>query len=137
MIEKLEELTMARFIDLVAGDTSVLMADGDVPELQKSIAARNILFEYREIVDPAGMRSYLMETEELLKARITIQILTICENIIALDFADEARAILGEIGIQTGKLGADRINAVIKSRLGRARATISDIEKARQARKVG
>ena len=53
MIEKLEQLTIGQFIDLVCGDTSVLTGKREiVSEAKMAIALRNIVFEYKRIASP-------------------------------------------------------------------------------------
>lgn len=134
MIERLEQLTMSDFISLVDGDTSVLTSDDDnVTDAEKALAMRNILFEYREISDPAGMRSYLSETEELIKAKISRQLFAICINLLSLGFEDHACRIFDEIGINHAKMNANMLLAVAKSSLKKAESKISDIEKSRSS----
>lgn len=134
MIERLEQLTMSDFISLLDGDTSVLTPDDEkVTEAEKAIAIRNILFEYREISDPVGMRSYLSETEELIKAKISRQIFAICIDLLSLGFDAYACRIFDEIGINHAKMNGNMLLAVAKSSLKKAESTISEIEKTRSA----
>ncbi len=71
MIEKLEQLTIGQFVDLICGDPTILTSEGeDVSENMVVVAMRNIVYEYKEIADPSGVKSYLSDIEELLKAKI-------------------------------------------------------------------
>ena len=131
---RLEELKVTDFISLLQGDTSVLLDDAEkVTDESLAVTARNILFEYREIVDPSGMKSYLMETEELLKARISHQLFSICISLLSYGYVDETASILEEIGINGARLDVERLKAIVKSNLARAKATIAEIEKSRKA----
>lgn len=130
MKTKLEQFTMAEFIDLVAGDTSVLLPEkGDTAE-DISKALRDIIYEYRAIVDPSGMKGSIMETEDLAKARITLQVLTMCSNILALGDEQSVRVILEELGINVSSTNSTMLKAVVKSRIAKAKASIAEIEKA-------
>lgn len=129
MIEKLEQLTVDKFIDLVCGDTSVLLTKGmPATPAQLAFALRNIVFEYTTIADPTGAKSYLATAESLIKARITHVIFSICDNLISLGDCAHVREILDEYGINAGKMDELRLTAEVKSRLGRAR---NEIEQAK------
>lgn len=130
MIERLDQITVSGLVSLMEGDLNVLREEGeDVAEESLATKARNILFEYMEIVDPSGVRSYLLENEELLKAKISLQIFTICSDIISCGFEDEVRKILEELGFNSAKMSTDKLHAVIKSSIAKAKSTIADIEK--------
>ena len=126
MITKLEQLTAGQFIDLVCGDTDILR-NGNEPHADSEIATamRNIVFEYKEIADPSGARIYLSSIDELVKARISVAMLSICENLIDLGEYDRARDILEAAGINVGTMSERRLVAEIKSRLERSRRTVT------------
>lgn len=129
MIEKLEQLTIGQFIDLVCGDTSVLAGERDaVTETALIIAMRNIVFEYKEIVDSAGIKSYLSSVEELVKAKMSVVIFRMCQNLVSLNEHDRAREVLTEYGINANTMNDQRVAAEVKSRLERAKSTIARIE---------
>ena len=55
MKERLEQLTLSQFVDLVCGDTSVLLGNHEIGNPNKLAAAtRSIVLEYRAIADPGG-----------------------------------------------------------------------------------
>ncbi len=129
MIEKLEQLTIGQFVDLVCGDTSVLTSKREiVNEAVLVIAMRNIVFEYKEIVDNAGVKGYLSSVEELVKAKISVVVFQMCLNLVALSEHDRAREVLIEYGINANSMNDQRVTAEIKSRLERAKSTIAKIE---------
>lgn len=129
MKEKLEEFTVSQFINLVCGN-NVELTEGDdsINEEAVAKAVRNIMFEYHEIADAPGLRSYLMRMEELLKARITIQIMSICKELIAHGRHEMVRDILDEMDVNACRMNEARLEAEVKSRTGRAKSVIDDIE---------
>lgn len=129
MIERLEQLTVGQFVDLVCGDTSVLTSKREVAnEAALIVAMRNIVFEYKEIVDKAGISSYLSTVEELVKAKMSIVVFQMCQNLVLLNEHDRAREVLVEYGINANSMNDQRVTAEIKSRLERAKSTIERIE---------
>lgn len=133
MKETLDQLTVAEFIELVCGDTSVLHDRNEtVSPTNLAIAMRNIVFEYREIADLAGVKSYLSEIEELIKAKISVVIFTMCNNLVILKEHNRVREVLTEYGIKTESMTDTRVEAEVTSRLERAKSTVSRIEKENQ-----
>lgn len=129
MIEKLEQLTMGQFIDLVCGNTGILAEHGEtLSAAQAAIAMRNIVVEYREIADPAGIKSYISTIDEYIKARISAVVFTMCENMIKLNAYDNVREVLREYGVRVDRMDDPRIAAEVTSRLNRAKTTVAEIE---------
>lgn len=128
MKTKLEELTIGQFIDLVCGDTSVLKGKHEIVSQAKVVdALRNIVFEYKEITDQAGMRGYLSTVEELLKAKMTAVLFYMCNNLVALEEYDRLRDVLAEYGVHSGSMNDRRVVAEVTSQLERAKRTIAQI----------
>lgn len=128
MKTKLEELTIGQFIDLVCGDTSVLKGKHEIVSQAKVVdALRNIVFEYKEITDQAGMRGYLSTVEELLKAKMTAVLFYMCNNLVALEEYDRLRDVLAEYGVHSGSMNDRRVVAEVTSQLERAKRTITQI----------
>lgn len=130
MKTRLEQLTVLRFVDLLCGDTSVLMDSRKERPTKEEIqsAVKGILFEYREIADASGMRAYLVRMEELVKARITLQIMDVCREMIAIGRYDIVRSILDEMDINAGRMSDARVEAEVQSQTGRAESLVSEIE---------
>ena len=138
MIERLEQLTFGQFVDLVCGDTSVLIGKREVVnEAVLVVAMRNIVFEYKEIVDKAGVSSYLSTIEELIKAKMSVVVFQMCRNLVSLNEHDRAREVLIEYGINANSMNDQRVTAEIKSRLERAKSTIEKIENESKKDKPG
>lgn len=127
MITKLEQLTMGQFVDLVCGNTDILCNDDEHhPDSDIASAMRNIVFEYKEIADPSGARNYLSSIEELVKAKLSVSILSICQNLIDFGEYDRAKEVLEASGTNAGAMSKPRLKAEIKSRLERAKRAVSD-----------
>lgn len=129
MLDTLDQLTAAQFIDLVCGDTQILR-NGDVTatDSQVAMAMRNIILEYKEITDPAGMKGYLTGAEDLVKAKMSVVIFTICERLVTLGVEERARAIMSDCGIPSGTMDDQRLAAEVLSRLERAKRSVSELE---------
>lgn len=129
MIETLDKLTVAQFVDLICGDTRVIVDDNEVVHPNRlTYVIRNIVIEFREIADVSGVRVYLADIEDLVKARSSVIMFTMCENLIALHANSNAREVLEEYGIDTSRMTDERVAAEIASRLARAKSVVEKIE---------
>ena len=134
MIEKLEQLTIGQFVDLICGDTSVLTGKLEkVSPTRLAIVMRNIVFEYKEIADMSGVRTYLSEIEELIKAKMYTVVYSMCSNLIELKEYERAREVLIECGINARTMSESRLSAEVKSNLERAKYNVAKIEKQQEA----
>lgn len=130
MIEKLEQLTVAQFVDLICGDTAVLLDKHEVAvPARLTDAVRNIVLEYRMIADEAGAKAYLSFAEELVKAKVEVAIYTICSNLVKLGEHGRVRWVMIEHGINAESMTDQRVTAEVKSRLERAKNSIEKLEK--------
>ncbi|MCM1454328.1 MAG: hypothetical protein NC193_07340 [bacterium] len=138
MIEHLHELTMAQFIDLTCGDTSVLLSKREVVSPAKvSKVVKDIVFEYRRIADEAGAKSYLSMMSDMVKAKAAVILFQMCHNLVALGEHDKAREVMSQYGIRAGKMSDQRVAAEVKSRLERARNNVARLEKDNEKSAVG
>ncbi len=98
MIERLNQLSLTKYIDLICGDGSVLLgseekvSDG---ELKARIA--ELIVEYKSIVNPVGIRAMMIDKEDLMKCRIKIQLLRVCKALVGFGAYSDVRSSLGEI----------------------------------------
>lgn len=134
MIERLEQLTVSQFVDLVCGDTSVLIGKYEVVRPEKlAKATRSIVFEYKEIADSAGVRSFIRASGDYIKAKMSVSLYAICKNILLLGEYDRVREVLESTGLKSAKRFSDkRISAEVTSRYERAKAEIAKIDEARK-----
>lgn len=129
MIEKLEQLTMEQFIGMVSGNTDVLRGKHEIVAPDKlARAMRDIVMEYKEIADPTGAHEYLAKSENLAKAKIELSVYSLCDNLVSMGQPDRAREVLNECGINASPMDEQRLMAEIKSRIGRAKRTIHELE---------
>ena len=129
MIERLEQLTMEQFIGMVSGNTDVLRGKHEIVAPDKlALAMRDIVMEYKEIADPTGAHEYLAKSENLAKAKIELSVYTMCDNLVSMGQPDRAREVLNECGINASPMDEQRLMAEIKSRIGRAKRTIHELE---------
>lgn len=129
MKETLSQLTVDQFVELICGNIAVLKEKGEKVSSEKLVGAmRNIIFEYKDLADNAGTKSYLLSVEDLIKAKITVLVCSICQNLVSLGEHGHVREVLLEYGIKAGALTDQRIEAEVRSRLERARSTIARIE---------
>lgn len=128
MIKRLDELTIAQFIDIVAGDTSALSTEPDVSPAQLAEIMRDIILEYKSIADPAGVKMYLAEHEQHIKARIAVQLFNICSNLLKLHQYDSVREIMSQADYNTSGQSEKWLAAKVASELERAKFNLSKIE---------
>lgn len=128
MIEKLEQLTLSQFVDLVCGNTSVLLVNHEIGNPTKiAVATRNIVFEYRSIADPAGTGSYFKHIEEWIKAKISVIIFTMCNNLVALKQYGRAKEVLEAYGISTESWSDSRVNGTVQAKLAQAQRELDEL----------
>ena len=122
MKQKLEELTIGQFVDLICGDASVLLGRHEIASPQRQAAAiRDIVFEYREFSDRAGAQSYLSNIEELIRNKVRMSIFSECLELVRIRKYETARNIMEQLGIGVTKMSDERLTAEIKSQLARAK----------------
>ena len=100
MKTRLNQLTMAAFIELHCGDCSVILENGEnIPEEDLKKKATDLLFEYRNIVDPVGVKTTLLEHEEKLKENTKVVFFQVCKKLVSINAIDEVKELLGMYGI--------------------------------------
>lgn len=126
MKERLSELTVTEFVELICGDVSVLKSSPhEILDPKKvKIAARDIALEFKDISDRASMRSYLSQMEESAKLRLQILAYGIAADLSAIGSYDKAREVLSEHGINAGRMSDSRIEAESRSQLERAKGKL-------------
>ncbi len=132
MKRKLEDLTIGRFIDLLCGDTEAILESEEATELEIALAIRDIVYQYREIADEAGVKSYLARAEEYCKARIATMIFAICDNLIHLNEHKAVREVLIEYGINARSMSDQRLEAEVKSNIEKTKRLLADLENGNQ-----
>lgn len=112
MIERLNQLSLAKFIDLLCGDNSVLLVSGDnTSDDELKERSSKFIIEYKTIVNPSGMKASIIDREDMIKINTKILLLRICQTLIALNCHDDVRDVLSlnlmaneQIGIKVERL---------------------------------
>lgn len=129
MKETLEQLTLSQFIDLVCGNTDVLLDRHEIGQANKiALATRNIILEYRAIADPGGTGTYFKRIEEWIKSKINVIIFTMCNNLTQLKQYEKAREVLVEYGLSASGWSDSRIDGTIQAKLAKSQRELSILE---------
>lgn len=129
MIEKLEQLTLSKFVDLVCGDISVLLRHHEIGNPDKlAVATRNIVLEYRAIADPGGTNSYFKHVEDWIKAKMSVILFTMCYNLATLKQYGRARNVLEAYGLSASGWTDSRVEGTIQAKLAQAQRELDDLE---------
>ncbi|MDE5975682.1 MAG: hypothetical protein K2G69_03945 [Muribaculaceae bacterium] len=111
----LDDITMARFIDLVSGRKRG----------NEEVVSR-LISEYRQIADPQGFKRHLLTGERLLKARMANTLYRMCSNLLSTGRPDKVKELLKLTGTNLAEATDERLRAEILSRLDK---TAREIEK--------
>lgn len=129
MKEKLQQLTLSQFIDLICGNTAVLLDEHEAENDDKlAIVTRNIVLEFRSIADPGGAATYLKHSEDWIKAKINVIIFTMCDNLVSLGQYGGAREILMEYGLNASGWTDGRISGTIRAKREQWQRELNAIE---------
>lgn len=115
MKKRLDQFTMAQFIDIACGDYSSIGAD---PDTSKQVAKR-LLEQYNNMADPVSAKARLLEDERRYQSDARIKLYRILLNLINVyDAYDEVRDILLIIKEEKiARRGKDSLKAKIEQML--------------------
>ena len=95
MITKLNDLSVADFIELSCNNTDVLLGDGSSATKEELKEARhNLMYEYKQIVNPAAMASLLLDKNDDMKVNMSIFMLSLCNALLNMDGEKEVLEIM-------------------------------------------
>ena len=116
MIERLNQLSLAQFIELSCGDNSVLLEENEnaSEKEMKQLASRFIL-EYRTLMNPTGV---MAEKENALKIDARIFLLKLCKSLCILEGYEQVREALKES--LPANLTDDRLKKAVENMLHEA-----------------
>lgn len=98
MKSRLNELSLAEFIELLCGNYRVLLENNDeVDNAEIETCAHSLIASYRFIADKAGMKAMLAIKEGTVKCNMKIFFLRICTMLVVQGAYDEARSLLAMI----------------------------------------
>lgn len=128
MKEKLCELTVDQFVELMCGSLAVLYPKKAIPNIEKATAvAKNIMMEYQEITDSAGVKRYLADLEDIIHGNYAMLFYAICTRLMDSGKVAEVRDLLEEYGLNPTKWSDGRLSAELKSRYEKANNTIARV----------
>ena len=88
MIENISEISLKNFIELLCGNYSVLLQGEELPSSDLKKKASDLIYDYRKIVNPSGVESYLMDREEEVKIKSRLLALRMCKALLSLGDVD-------------------------------------------------
>lgn len=129
MKEKLEQLTLSQFVDLVCGDTKVLLGKHETANPNKmAFVIRSIVLEYRAIADPGGTGSYFKHVEDWIKAKMNVIIFTMCSNLVSLKQYSRAREVLVDYGLSASNWSDGRVEGTVQAKLAQSQRELQELE---------
>ena len=130
MKQRLDQFTMAQFIDIACGEYSAIDSDG---EKAKKIA-NNLMEQYNIAADPSSARARLLEEEKISKNDAKIKLYRILLNLVNVFGAyDEVRDILTIAGQgNIAKRGNDSMKSKIEQSLRSEEALRERLENERK-----
>ena len=121
MKTRLNQLSMAEFIDLHCGECSVLLENAEhISEEELRKRASDLIFEYRNIVDPVGVKKTLMEYEEKLKENTKIVFFQVCKKLVSMNAIDEVKEVLMMYGINLTSANDEKVSQRVEQELNTA-----------------
>lgn len=109
MIENISKISLKNFIELLCGNYSVLQQGEECLSLDLKKKASDLIFEYRKIVNPSGVESYLMDREEDVKIKSRLLALRMCKALLSLgdvDFVIQSMKDMGYGNVASEKVGS-------------------------------
>lgn len=114
MIERLNQISLSDFIELSCGYYNCLLCDGEtVSEEELKERATKLIVDYRNIVNPSGMKALILDKEDLVKERARLLCLRICQNLISINCYDDVREVLKLFDIDTRNMSEERLMSKI------------------------
>lgn len=134
MKEHITQLTMSEYVNLICGDISVLLDKKTEMLSPKKLerAKVQIVYEFRELSDPTGMQSYLIEYEDRTKLDASITIYRMCQNLIEIKAYDGVREVLGVLGLRASTMSNDQVKREVSANLKRAESLRKKLDEERQ-----
>lgn len=100
MIERLNQISLNDFIELSCGNYNCLLFDGEAAtEEELKERATKLIVNYRNIVNPSGMKAMLLDKEDIVKERAKLLSLRICQTLVSINCYDDVREILLLFGV--------------------------------------
>ena len=127
MKERLNQLLLSEFVELLCGDMSVLKTHSLDKKRIENIR-NNIIFEYQKIADENGTRSFLLSHEDCYKLRSLIMLFKISLNLIDMNEIEKAKTILSMYGLNVTNKPETIIKRDIEAYIKRYQSELKRIE---------
>lgn len=132
MIERLNQISLHDFIEISCGNYQCLANGNCKTDDKLKECAFKLIVDYRNIVNPAGMRAILMDREEISKGKSRLLLLHICNTLVSFDCFDEAREILRMMDVSVLNMDDKQIKEKVCSML---RSAIFEQKRSEELRK--
>lgn len=110
MIERLNQISLNDFIELSCGNYNCLLFDGEAAtEEELKERATKLIVDYRNIVNPSGMKALILDKEDLVKERARLLSLRICQTLISINCFDDVREVLKLFDVDTRNMSEEQL----------------------------
>lgn len=121
MKERLNELTLAEFIDMECGDLDVLKSGHEVVPPDRLLKAREaISHEFMSIASPASFKSMVFDRERKTKMRTRAMLFGTLKSLLTAGGVDECRDLLAKYGADTNGKDDEWVRREVISQLNSA-----------------
>lgn len=110
MKSRLNEITLAQFIELLCGNYFVLSDGDEVKESELQERARSLIASYRFIADKPGMRALIADKEESVKSKMKVFFLRICNMLVLQEEFSDVRLLLSMIDEDVSGIDNDTLH---------------------------
>ena len=118
MIERLNQLSLYDFIELSCGDCSVLLSpDEDINEMELKKRSSDWIIEYKKITNPSGLKSVLVDREDMIKERARVLLFKVCISLIAIDAYEDVRETLALLSYDTKSMSDEQVKSKVEELL--------------------
>lgn len=115
MKERLNQISLYDFIEISCGNYQCLLAEGEpVSNDELKERASKLIVDYRNIVNPIGMKAMLLDREDMVKERSKLLLLRICQTLISIDSYDDVRGILNLLNVNTQVMDNDQVKSKLE-----------------------
>ncbi|MEW9603282.1 hypothetical protein [Bacteroides sp. L008] len=110
MIERLNQISLNDFIELSCGNYNCLLFDGEAATKEElKERATKLIVDYRNIVNPSGMKALILDKEDLVKERARLLSLRICQTLISINCFDDVREVLKLFDVDTRNMSEEQL----------------------------
>lgn len=110
MIERLNQISLNDFIELSCGNYNCLLFNGEEATKEElKERATKLIVDYRNIVNPSGMKALVLDKEDLVKERARLLSLRICQTLISINCFDDVREVLKLFDVDTRNMSEEQL----------------------------